>query len=75
MKYTVMVAVLALVALVVARPDSVLDFEGEDHEHEQEGEAGEELLQVSPGSRAPTGESGEALLQVSLRSRVPTGEY
>ncbi|XP_042219380.1 uncharacterized protein LOC121864420 [Homarus americanus] len=35
-----LVIALGLVALAAARPDEILDFEGEDAEHEQEGEAG-----------------------------------
>lgn len=34
---------LGLVALAAARPDNVFEFEGEDAEHEQEGQAGESV--------------------------------
>ncbi|XP_042872980.1 larval cuticle protein 2-like [Penaeus japonicus] len=34
---------LAIVAIVVARPDTVLDFEGEEHQHLQDGSAGNKV--------------------------------
>ncbi|XP_047481287.1 larval cuticle protein 2-like [Penaeus chinensis] len=39
MKFQVLLALVGLAAFAFARPD-VLDFEGDDHEHEQEGEPG-----------------------------------
>ncbi|KAK3849963.1 hypothetical protein Pcinc_043306 [Petrolisthes cinctipes] len=39
MKVMLMI-VLGLVAVAAARPNEVFDFEGEDAEHEQEGQAG-----------------------------------
>ncbi|XP_071534584.1 uncharacterized protein [Panulirus ornatus] len=43
MKYTVIFVTLAMVALVAARPDTIMAFEGEDHQQEQEGDAGEKV--------------------------------
>ena len=31
----------SVLAVVLARPDSILDFDGDDHEHEQNGDAGD----------------------------------
>ncbi|XP_066957283.1 uncharacterized protein [Macrobrachium rosenbergii] len=42
MKSTILL-LLCLAAMAMSRPDTILDFEGEDHEHEQEGDAGEEV--------------------------------
>nr|XP_027224424.1 cuticular protein 47Eg-like [Penaeus vannamei] len=54
MKFVVALAVLAVAVLASARPD-VLDFEGEDHQHQQEGDAGEHV----EGSYSWTSPEGE----------------
>ncbi|XP_068215113.1 cuticular protein 47Eg-like [Palaemon carinicauda] len=46
---------LCILGLTLARPDTILDFEGEDHEHEQEGDAGDEV----EGSYSWTSPEGE----------------
>ncbi|XP_047481357.1 larval cuticle protein 2-like [Penaeus chinensis] len=51
----VLVAVLATVTMATARPDSVLDFEGDAHQHQQEGDAGNKV----EGSYSWTSPEGE----------------
>ncbi|XP_071534583.1 uncharacterized protein [Panulirus ornatus] len=43
MKYCIAVIVMVLVALVASRPDTILDFEGDEHQHTQTGEAGDQV--------------------------------
>ncbi|KAK8720898.1 hypothetical protein OTU49_013044 [Cherax quadricarinatus] len=38
-----LVALVALVALTAARPEGVLDFEGDSHQHSQKGEPGNKV--------------------------------
>ncbi|XP_063589782.1 uncharacterized protein LOC134766786 [Penaeus indicus] len=54
MKSMTLLVVLAMAVLVTARPD-ILDFEGEDHQHQQEGDAGEHV----EGSYSWTSPEGE----------------
>ncbi|XP_042872988.1 uncharacterized protein LOC122253763 [Penaeus japonicus] len=42
MKLSILILVVSL-SLVLGRPQTVLDFEGDDHEHTQEGEAGRDV--------------------------------
>ncbi|XP_037780972.1 larval cuticle protein 2-like [Penaeus monodon] len=51
----VLVAVLAAVTMATARPDTVLDFEGDEHQHQQEGDAGNKV----EGSYSWTSPEGE----------------
>ncbi|KAK7075532.1 hypothetical protein SK128_026421 [Halocaridina rubra] len=46
---------LCFVAVALARPDTIFDFEGDDHQHEQEGEAGKQV-QGSYSWTSPEGE-------------------
>ncbi|XP_063589691.1 uncharacterized protein LOC134766692 [Penaeus indicus] len=42
MKLSILLLVVCL-SLALGRPSTVIDFEGEDHEHTQEGEAGRDV--------------------------------
>ncbi|XP_071534956.1 uncharacterized protein [Panulirus ornatus] len=53
--FQVIIVTLAMVAFVAARPDSIMAFEGEDHQQEQEGDAGEKV----EGSYSWTSPEGE----------------
>nr|XP_027238896.1 larval cuticle protein 2-like [Penaeus vannamei] len=56
MKFNILVIVgLAAVTMATARPDTVLDFEGEEHKHQQEGDAGNKV----EGSYSWTSPEGE----------------
>ena len=41
--YQISLLVLILSAMVLAKPDSILDFEGDDHQHSQDGDAGKSV--------------------------------
>ncbi|KAK4291157.1 hypothetical protein Pmani_035995 [Petrolisthes manimaculis] len=56
------VLVVVLVGLVAGRPDTIFDFEGDDHAQEQSGEAGESVegsYRVLESNAVPVSHDGQ----------------